>query len=62
MLVPVQLPETEEVLMVVVAALRKMASAEVLLEVLLEESLVEVLVFLLAAVAVFLLLSSGSVR
>ena len=62
MLVPVQLPEAEEVQTVVVAALRKMASAEVLLEVLLEESLVEVLVFLLAAVAVFLLPSSGSVR
>ena len=58
MLVPVQLPEVEEVLMVVVAALKKMASAEVLLE----ESLVEALVFLLAAVAVFLLPSSGSVR
>ena len=57
MLVPVQLPAVEEVQAVVVAALRKMASAEVLLE----ESLVEVLVFLLA-VAVFLLPSSGSVR
>ena len=58
MLVPVQLPETEEVQTVVVAALRKMALAEVLLE----ESLVEVLVFLLAAVAVSLLPSSGPVR
>ena len=57
MLVPVQLPEAEEVQTVVVAALRKMASAEVLLE----ESLVEVLVFLLA-VAVYLLSSSDSAR
>ena len=57
MLVPVQLPAAEEVQTVVVAALRKMASVEVLLE----ESLVEVLVFLLAA-AVYLLSSSGSVR
>ena len=61
MLVPVQLPEAEEVQTVVVAALRKMASAEVLLEVLLEESLVEALVFLLA-VAVYLLSSSDSAR
>ena len=58
MLVPVQLLEVEEVLMVVVAALMKMASTEVLLE----ESLVEALVFLLAAVAVFLRSSLGSVR
>ena len=56
-----QLPEVGEVLTVEVAALRKMASAEVLLEVLLEESLVEVLVFLLV-VAVILLSSSGSAR
>ena len=61
-MVPVQLPEAEGILMVVVAALRKMASVEVPVEALLEESLVEVLVFLLAAVAVFLLPSSGSVR
>ena len=62
MLVPVQLPEVEGVLMVVVAALKKMASVEVPVEALLEESLVEVLVFLLAAVAVFLLSSSDLVR
>ena len=61
-MVPVQLPEVEGVLMVVVAALRKMASVEVPVEALLEESLVEVLVFLLAAVAVFLLSSSDLVR
>ena len=58
MSVPVQLPEVGEILTVEVAALRKMASAEVLLE----EFLVEALVFLLAAVAVSLLPSSDLVR
>ena len=58
MSVPVQLPEVGEVLTVEVAALRKMASAEVLLE----EFLVEALVFLLVAAAVSLLPSLDPVR
>ena len=58
MLVPVQLPEVGEALTVDVAAQRRMASAEVLLE----EFLVEALVFLHAVAAVPLLSSLDPVR
>ena len=58
MSVPVQLPEVGEVLTAVAAALRRMASVEVLLE----EFLVEALVFLLAVAAVSLLSSLDPVR
>ena len=55
---PVQLPEVGEVLTVEVVAQRRMASAEGLLE----EFLVEALVFLHAAAAVPLLSSLDPVR